>query len=82
MISTGREWLHRVDRGHSRRGFYTRRSICATPAASLPAARRRLPLRLSADTRPSRRRNQGEWLAPRLTLEWSTRLTAAILQYA
>jgi hypothetical protein len=27
-----------------------RRAICATPAASLPAARRRLPLRLSAET--------------------------------
>jgi hypothetical protein len=27
-----------------------RRSICATPAASLPAARRRLPLRLNADS--------------------------------
>jgi hypothetical protein len=31
---------------------FERRSICATPAASLPAARRRLPLWLSADTGP------------------------------
>jgi AAA ATPase domain len=31
-----------------------RRSICATPAASLPAAHRRLPLRLSAVSRPRR----------------------------